>query len=151
MKVILIGLFSALIMALFVYDLVNQPETPETSSSKVSPEVSPEVSQSTTSPQQVDTPEVLGKKLYSQYACIGCHSLNGQRMTGPSFKNLFMLERELNNGEKIVADESYLKESVVAPNSKVLKGYAANMMPAYRGQFSEQELDAIVAFIKSIK
>ena len=92
-----------------------------------------------------------GKKVYTQYACIGCHSLDGKPMTGPTWKGLFGKERVFNDGSKLVADENYLRESILNSNAKIVKGYQPNQMPAYQGQLTDADIAAVIEFIKGIK
>ena len=91
----------------------------------------------------------LGKKLFSERACLGCHSINGKRMVGPTFKDLFGSERKLADGTTVIADEDYLKESILRPANKVVAGYPPRSMPPYLGM-EEAELLSLIAFIKSL-
>jgi cytochrome c oxidase subunit 2 len=88
-----------------------------------------------------------GKELYSAQGCMGCHTTDGSPSVGPTFKGLYGSERELEDGTKVEADEAYIKESIIDPKAKIVKGYAA-IMPAY--QLSEEELKALIEFIKSL-
>jgi cytochrome c oxidase subunit 2 len=78
---------------------------------------------------------------------MACHSLDGSEGVGPSWKGIAGTTRELDSGEKIVADHFYLEESIIQPNSKVLLNYPA-IMPSY--DLMHRELDEIVEFIESL-
>ena len=90
-----------------------------------------------------------GEKVYKS-VCIACHSLDGSRTVGPSWKGLFGSKREFENGSTTIADEDYLKESILNPNVKVVKSYPP-VMPSYQGQFSEEQISGIVEYIKDLK
>ncbi|KAK3582437.1 hypothetical protein CHS0354_023983 [Potamilus streckersoni] len=75
-------------------------------------------------------PAELGEKLYKEKACVTCHSIDGTTSTGPSWKGLFGSQRQFLDGSNAVADEDYLKTSIVNPNEKVLSGFQS-VMPSY--------------------
>lgn len=95
-------------------------------------------------------PKDLGKKLYTDKGCNACHSLNGMRIVGPTFQNLYGKERKFTNGETAVADENYIRNSILNPNSQIVESYSPNLMPAYEGQISDEEILAISTYIKSL-
>lgn len=95
------------------------------------------------------TPEQWGKQLYSSIGCSACHSLDGSKGTGPSFKGLFGKTEKLTDGE-VKVDENYIVESIHDPKAKIVAGYGP-VMPSYKGQVEGEVLDAIVAFIKAQK
>lgn len=89
----------------------------------------------------------LGEALYTRYACNSCHSLDGSRVLGPSFANLYNSERNFEDGSSQIADEDYLYESIVEPGVLVVEGYP-NVMQSY-DYLSESELQSLVEFIKA--
>lgn len=93
----------------------------------------------------------LGKELYSSKTCSACHSDDGSARVGPSFKGIFAKEEEMNGGQKIKVDEVYLRESMMDPNKHVVKGFAAGSMPPFKGQLNDDDVNAIIAFIKSLQ
>ena len=84
-----------------------------------------------------------GKDLYGQLGCIGCHSVDGSRegRTGPSWLGLFGSKRKLLTGETVIADEAYLKESILNPAAKVAEGAVNGEagMPIYEGVLNEEQ------------
>ncbi len=92
-----------------------------------------------------------GKEIYKTRACIGCHSLNGSKMTGPTWKGLYGSDRVFADGSTGKADDNYLRESVLNSNAKIVKGYQPNQMPAYQGQLTDEDVTAVIEFIKSVK
>ncbi|MGJ8724490.1 MAG: c-type cytochrome [Roseibacillus sp.] len=89
-----------------------------------------------------------GEKVFLAYGCIACHSVDGSLGHGPSLAGLFGQTREIENGEPILADESYLKESILSPNAKTAKGFPPNYMPPY--QLKDKELQSLILYIKSL-
>lgn len=92
-----------------------------------------------------------GRAAYGKWACIGCHSLDGKVGNGPSWKGLFGSQRAFNDGGTATADENYIRESIWDPNKHVVKGFEPNKMPAFKGMVTEEEVSAIIEFIKSVK
>ncbi len=92
-----------------------------------------------------------GKALYSAKACVGCHSADGSRVVGPSFKAVFGTSHAIEGGGDVKVDEDYIRESILNPNAKVVSGYPKGVMPAYAGQLSDDDIKAIIEFIKTLK
>ncbi len=90
-----------------------------------------------------------GKQLAQANGCLGCHTVDGKPSVGPTWKGLYGKEEELQDGTKVTVDEPYLKESIVDPNAKVVKGFSP-IMPPY-SQLSEEDLKALIEYIKSLK
>lgn len=90
-----------------------------------------------------------GQKLYSQAGCSSCHSVDGSKNTGPTWKNLFGEPQALTNGQNVVADENYIRESIYYPGRTIVKGYT-NQMPSYLGQLSENDVTALIWYMKSL-
>lgn len=97
-----------------------------------------------------ETLESRGAKLYSDKGCITCHSVDGEKRTGPSFKGIFANPQPLTDGTSVNVDENYIRESILNPQAKVAQGYPP-VMPSYQGAFKEMDLNAIIAYIKSLK
>ncbi|MNQ90314.1 Alternative cytochrome c oxidase subunit 2 [compost metagenome] len=87
-----------------------------------------------------------GQRLAQSLGCLACHSLDGSKGVGPSWQGLYGHRVTLADGSQVEADDAYLKESVLAPAAKLVQGFSP-VMPAFTP--SEQELDALIAFIKS--
>ncbi len=89
-----------------------------------------------------------GAVLYEQQACITCHSVDGSKKVGPSFKGLYGRTEQLAAGS-VQVDDNYLRESILEPGAKVVAGYAA-VMPPY-ASLNERQLSALIEFIKAQK
>ncbi len=92
----------------------------------------------------------IGQKIYSA-KCSVCHNTTLDRKVGPGFANIFGKEREFDDGKKLIADENYIRESILQPNAKVVKGFPRNVMPIFAGQLNEQELSGVVTYLKTLK
>jgi cytochrome c oxidase subunit 2 len=96
-------------------------------------------------------PVAQGQDLYETQGCIGCHSLDGTPQAGPTFRGLFGHEVALDDGTMVVADEEYLHTSIVDPGAQVVEGFN-NIMPGTYGQeLTEEQIQALVAFIQSLQ
>ncbi len=97
-----------------------------------------------------------GEKLYQMFGCMACHSIDGtlQGKVGPSWKGLYGSERQIANSKvKLVkADEEYLRESILNPNAKVVKGFEKfdAGMPIYEGILNETQVESLILYIKSL-
>ncbi|MDB4639330.1 cytochrome c oxidase subunit II [bacterium] len=95
------------------------------------------------------TPEAWGEKLYNQRGCAGCHSLDGSKRVGPSFKESYGNMRPLAEGVPVIADEDYIRNSILYPKKQVVKGYQP-VMPSYKGQLSDDDIASIIAYLKTV-
>ncbi len=90
-----------------------------------------------------------GQQLFTQNGCSTCHLLNEQGRC-PILKNLYNKPVELSDGRTVIADDAYLRESILQPNAKIVKGFDANVMPNFQGQLSEENVIQLIAYIKSL-
>lgn len=102
-------------------------------------------------PNEGLSPTELGQKLYVSRACSGCHSSDGSALIGPSFKGLYGREGQGQDGTSYKADENYIAESIKYPNKLVVTGFQGGQMPAYEGQLSDKEIEALIAYIKTLQ
>lgn len=93
----------------------------------------------------------IGKELYASKTCSACHSDDGSPRVGPSFKGLFGKTETLSDGKTVTVDEVYIRESITDPGKSVVKGFAAGTMPTFKGQLSDDEMNALIAHIKSLQ
>ncbi len=92
-----------------------------------------------------------GQSIAQSNGCLGCHSTDGSQMVGPTWQGLYGNEVSLKSGETVTADEEYLRTSIRQPNEQIHEGYQANIMQPYNeSQISEDDLEALVAYIKSL-
>jgi len=104
------------------------------------------------SPKSAEVASVeRGKAVFTKTACAGCHS-QGTRtkgMYGPPFQGLYGAKRPLEDGTTVVADEAYLRESILNPSAKIVKGYNPEM-PSFQGILSDADIESVILFVKSL-
>ena len=96
---------------------------------------------------------ILGEQLSKSKGCTACHSLDGSRLVGPSYKGLYGSKQTVVSGgaeREITVDDAYIKKSMIEPTADVVKGYQP-LMPSQQGLVSEGEIKALTAYIKTIK
>ena len=91
---------------------------------------------------------VTGQKLFSELGCITCHRSDTQGR-GPNLAGVFGKPVLLEDGRTVIADENYVRESILEPQAKVVKGFKP-VMPTFQGQVSDEQLSALVAYVKSL-
>ncbi len=89
-----------------------------------------------------------GEVVFNAYACATCHSVDGTRGHGPSLKGLFGSTRRILEGDPVLADEEYFKESVVDPSVKTAESFPPGYMPSYK--LNDVEMASLVLFFKSL-
>lgn len=85
--------------------------------------------------------------------CLACHSVDGTKLVGPTFKGFYGSERMLTskNGEiKKTADENYITNSVYDPDSEIVSGFNRGLMKSYTGILNKTDLDKIINYLKSL-
>lgn len=88
-----------------------------------------------------------GADVAADNGCQSCHSTDGSGGTGPTWQGLAGAEVELSDGETVVADAAYLKQSIQDPAAATVEGFSP-IMPTY--DLSPQEVDALVAYIQEL-
>jgi cytochrome c oxidase subunit 2 len=91
-----------------------------------------------------------GEKLYQESGCKACHSLDGSKGVGPTWKGLAGSARKLADGSTVTANQDYLAESITLPIAKTVEGYPVNAMPNF-GYLTDAQVADLVAFIETLK
>jgi cytochrome c oxidase subunit 2 len=89
-----------------------------------------------------------GEQLFQQLACVSCHLTDGSGR-GPSLAGVFGRQVQLANGTSVLADDSYIRESILAPHARLTAGYQATM-PTYQGQVNEEGVMSLIEYIKGL-
>ena len=93
-----------------------------------------------------------GMSLAQEQGCLGCHTTDGRELIGPTWKGLFGKEQKLDDGTTVTVDDAYLRESILNPNAKIVVKFAGNIMPPnFRDRLSDQQIYAIIEYIKTVK
>lgn len=98
----------------------------------------------------ISDPVQLGARAFRQKGCATCHSVSSERLIGPPLDGVWGKERQFADGSSALADAEYIRESLLDPNAKVVKGYPARMN-SFAGQLSEKEIDYMIEYLKTIK
>jgi len=93
---------------------------------------------------------VRGARVAKNAGCLNCHPIGGAAKVGPDWKGLFGSNVPLEGGASATADEEYLRESIVDPGARIVKGFP-NVMPTYKTTLSKEDVDAVVEYIKTLK
>lgn len=90
------------------------------------------------------TPEERGEQFYVEIGCNACHSLDGSAGVGPTWQGIYLREEVMDDGTVIIADEEYLRNSILNPNAQIVQGYNAGVMPQnYAERFAELEAEIL--------
>ena len=96
-------------------------------------------------------PEEFGARVFTQRGCNACHNVDGAAGgIGPTWKGLFGSDRSLASGAVVKADAEYLRKSILEPASEIVAGYPP-VMPSYKGILNDREIDALIAYIQTLK
>jgi cytochrome c oxidase subunit 2 len=98
-------------------------------------------------------PDAPGLILLKNTGCLACHTVDGGKLVGPSFKGLFGSEKTItSNGaeKKVIADENYISKSVYEPDSEIVTGFNKGLMKTYKGILSESDLKIITDYLKTL-
>jgi cytochrome c oxidase subunit 2 len=97
-----------------------------------------------------DDPVARGQKVYEQYGCKACHTLDGSPLVGPSFLDAYGRTVDLEDGFTVLADDTYFHNSIVDPNSQIVAGFAPAMPQNFADQLSDEQIADVIEFIKSL-
>lgn len=95
-------------------------------------------------------PEDTGLRIYKT-KCSSCHTIDGSKNTGPSWKDLYGNPSiPIEGGETVKGDDNYIRESIRTPAKKIHAGFPNQMTPWPSDVLSEKQVDCIIAFMKTI-
>ena len=96
-------------------------------------------------------PAEYGELLYTQQGCNACHSVDGSQGVGPTWQGLYGKENhQMADGTTLTADANYLREAIVEPSAKIVAGYQ-NIMPASYSSLTEEQLNALIAYMEELQ
>jgi cytochrome c oxidase subunit II len=90
-----------------------------------------------------------GQQQFEQHGCSTCHLLDQQGRC-PNLRGLYNKPVLLADGRTVIADDAYIRESILDPNAKVAAGFQPDIMPVFKGQISEEAVIQLIAFVKSL-
>jgi cytochrome c oxidase subunit 2 len=91
----------------------------------------------------------MGKELFeTKLGCASCHA-GGPAQRGAKLENIYGTDVKLVGGGTVKADDDYIRNSILNPSSQVVEGFQP-IMPTFKGQVTEEQLNALVAYVKSL-
>ena len=101
-------------------------------------------------PSRGKTPAEFGDIVRAKRGCNACHSVDGAAGIGPTWKGIWGEKVTLEDGRSVTVDAEYVKKSMMDPAADVVKGFQP-IMPPFQGVLSDKEVDALIAYIQSLK
>ncbi len=92
-----------------------------------------------------------GRVYVQKYGCLGCHTIDGSALVGPTWRGLYEHEVELSDGTLVIADDDYIRQSILDPQSQVVRGFLPMTFNAQAVGMTNEEIDAIIAYIATLK
>jgi cytochrome c oxidase subunit 2 len=132
----------------------GQPEQVASLSDAVDEPEEPEAQEAEEPATEADAEELrksmvqAGEQLFQMNACAGCHYA-GEGAPCPDLEGIWKSKRPMADGTSVVADENYIRESILNPQAKVVMGYAP-VMPSFQGRIDEEGINQLIAYIKSL-
>jgi len=96
-----------------------------------------------------ESPATAGRQMFESLGCVTCHGANAEGGRGPALLGVFGGKVVLNNSQTIIADEAYVRESILNPQAKIVSGFGP-IMPSFQGLVNEEQLLDLVAYVKSL-
>ena len=103
---------------------------------------------------EIESPAATGKRIMQNIGCFACHSIDGSKLVGPSFKGTWGNTHTVVTGKdkrEITVDEEYIKQSIYDPNADVVDGFGKGLMLSYEGQLSDDDVANIIEYLKTLK
>lgn len=96
---------------------------------------------------------LAGVSVLRKYGCNACHTIDGSKLVGPSYKGILgSMRTVITDGKEreVFGDEEYIRRSIYEPNADVVKGYDQGLMLSYKDQITEEELQHLIEYFKSL-
>ena len=103
---------------------------------------------------EIESATAAGRRIMQSIGCFACHSLDGSKLVGPTFKGLYGSERTVTSGgsKKVVtADDEYIRKAIFEPDAELVEGFGRGLMLSYRGQLSEDDILLIIEYLKTVQ
>jgi len=98
-------------------------------------------------------PDHPGLAVLKKNGCMACHSLDGAKLVGPTFKNLYNSQKTVLIGRDesvVLADDDYIRRAIYQPNDEIVKGYSRGLMNSYEKLISPEEIQLIIEYLKTL-
>lgn len=137
-----------LVMAMILATCGNQSAPTANGTAETKP-AEPAKSAASETAKTLDPEAAKGKLVFMQVGCNACHMNPAVGKDYPDLRGLYGSQVKLKDGSTVIADEAYLRESIVAPNKKLVAGYPPSMPPY--NYLKEEQINQLIAYIKSLK
>ena len=101
----------------------------------------------------IESATATGRRIMQNIGCFACHSIDGTRLVGPTFKGIWGATHTVSTGREkreVVVDEEYIIKSIYDPNADIVDGFNRGLMLSYEGQLSEEDIDYIIEYLKTL-
>jgi cytochrome c oxidase subunit II len=101
----------------------------------------------------IESATATGRRIMQNIGCFACHSIDGTRLVGPTFKGIWGATHTVTTGREkreVVVDEEYIIKSIYDPNADIVDGFNRGLMLSYEGQLSEEDIDYIIEYLKTL-
>lgn len=99
-------------------------------------------------------PALAGRRLIESNGCVACHSIDGTKLVGPSFKGVYGHEVKVvtdGNTRTVTADDAYIMKSIYEPDADIVEGFSKGQMVSYKNQLKDDQVMQIIEYLKTIK
>lgn len=93
--------------------------------------------------------DAYGARLYKKNACYTCHTTDGSKGNGPTWKDIYGRQETMTSGETLTIDDNYIKESILKPQAKIVNGFTNVQMPPFT--LNDEQISGIIAYMKTLK
>lgn len=93
--------------------------------------------------------DAYGARLYKKNACYTCHTVDGSKGNGPTWKGIYGHQATMMSGETLTVDDNYIKESILKPQAKIVSGFTNVQMPPFT--LNDEQISALIAYMKTLK
>lgn len=111
----------------------------------------PEPGGDATEPAGGEDLAAAGQELATSNGCTGCHSIDGAAGVGPTWQGLYGSEVPLADGSTVTGDDAYIAESIREPNAKIHEGYQSGLMPQAYGDWTDEQVNSVIAYIQTLE
>ncbi|SHE84309.1 cytochrome c oxidase subunit 2 [Mariniphaga anaerophila] len=103
--------------------------------------------------ENIESPTATGRRIMQNIGCFACHTVDGSKLVGPSFKGIWGEEVTVTTGgekRQVLVDEEYIRRSIFDPNADIVDGFNKGLMLSYEGQLSEEDVENIIEYLKTL-
>ncbi|MBW6535479.1 MAG: cytochrome c oxidase subunit II [Mariniphaga sp.] len=103
--------------------------------------------------EALESPTATGRRIMQNIGCFACHTIDGNKLVGPTFKGIWGATHTVTTGREkreVEVDEEYIRRSIYDPNADVVEGFNRGLMLSYEGQLSDEDVENIIEYLKTL-